>query len=171
MKIQCECGSLIYDQTVLYPDDEAVEGSVATAAALERIRQRLGKWSRSMWQCQECGSLYVDDREHRVHRFQPATADAPRDLLASIHGEQWKRPLRGSWRPSLSRSPQMPPGELWWGGGADSGFEQFDSREELERRYYEVFQRLLDKGVLRNALLHHEGRQVHRWPTPSSDTT
>ncbi|WP_106401705.1 hypothetical protein [Actinocorallia populi] len=172
MKIRCACGGVIIDNTDFLPGkayliaDQDWEDAIGPESG-ETARQRLRDWSRPMWQCQECGSLYIDDREGNVHCFRPASADAPRDLLSSFHGERWKRPLRGSWTASRTSAP---PGELWWGGGEDSRFEEFSSWEELERRYHEVFQRLLDEDVLRDALLRRGSRLIHRWPPPSAGT-
>ncbi|AYF76974.1 hypothetical protein D7D52_27785 [Nocardia yunnanensis] len=57
------------------------------------------------------------------------------------------------------------PGELWWQCGKDdSGFEHFASREELERRYDEEFQRLRDLEILRSAFLRIDGEISHQWP-------
>ncbi|WP_067831634.1 hypothetical protein [Actinomadura kijaniata] len=169
MKIRCVCGAVIVDQSDFLPDKARLiadrdwedvlhpEGD----APLERVRERAWRWSRSLWQCAACGRLYVDDRNGRPHRFDPAEADVPRDLLGSVHGERWKGHLRGYWRASRPGAP----GDLWWSCGADDeGFEEFTSREALERRYREVFARLRSLDILRSALLSEGERTVHRWP-------
>lgn len=158
MKIRCACGEDVRDQTdfISYKArfiadmdwDDVFEGDV---------EERLRGWSRSMWQCSGCGRLYLDDHDGGLRCFVPESAGAASGLLRSVHGERWQRPVVGSWRAGR--------GELWWGFGvADEGWEEFGRWEELERRYYEVFERLRREGVLRSAFLRREGAPVHKWP-------
>jgi len=170
MKFRCACGEIIVDNTdslsykaYFIADQDWEDAFRPEEETSDEPEDRLLGWSRSAWQCRACGSLYIDDDNGLAHRFRPATADTPRNILSSIHGERWKRPLRGSWRSDRTKSP---PGQLWWGAGDDSGFEEFDEWAALERRYYTVFERLLGKGALRDAFLRHEDRYLHRWPSP-----
>ncbi|MFG2087491.1 hypothetical protein [Spirillospora sp. NPDC048824] len=160
MKIRCSCGELILDQTDFLPYkarfvsdmdwDDVHEGDV---------QERLREWSRSMWQCTGCGRLYLNDHGGGLQCFVPESAEAPVDLLRSVHRDRWKRPMVGNWQTDAER------GELWWGFGvADEGWEEFDRWDDLERRYFEVFERLRGKGLLRSAFLRCAGRIVHEWP-------
>ncbi len=72
----------------------------------------------------------------------------------------------GQWQWWLRDGPK---GELWWGFHVDDeGFEQFETWDELQRRYFEAFHGLRDNGVLRSAFLRNEKGTVHVWPEPSA---
>ena len=58
MKISCDCGATISNQA-------------------ERLA----------YQCRECGRLFVDDREHQLHTFAPASTETSRELLRSRDGD------------------------------------------------------------------------------------
>ena len=171
MKIRCVCGGLIVDQTdfqrnkaYLIADQDWFDVlDEAADAADEEGREADGglllELSREMWQCRDCGRLYIDDRTGTLHRFEPAETTVPRDLLASSRGARWRGNLRGRWQ------EQAKSGELWWQcGDDDSGWEQFTSGEELERRYQEEFRRLLDLDILRSSFLRVDGEMAHQWP-------
>ena len=108
MKITCHCGALVRDQTDnlphkghLIPDqewfpvydaidvviDDAVAGRLDAEAASMKIRSILGTAARHVYQCRECGRLFVDDRQHQLHTFAPASADTGREILRSRDGD------------------------------------------------------------------------------------
>ena len=195
MKIHCECGQMISDNTDyisykawfvadqdFYDLLDAVDGGIAQLA--ERIRQSstnaaavaqhvkqvcsnvrdlVWKYAgRVLYQCPGCARLYVDDRARQSQVFLPEKAEGSGNLLGSIEGAKWKRPLRGSWQPRRAAEEK---GELWWGpGDEDAGFELFRSWELLQERYQEVFTRLEAKGILRDAFLCKGDELVHQWP-------
>jgi hypothetical protein len=185
MKISCVCGNRISDSTdfIRYKvrfiadqdwydvvdaseEPESVityRGDEPTGTA-SMARHRLWRWSRTMWQCTRCGHLWLEDHEYEVRGFAPIEPSTPRNLLRSIHEDRWKRPLVGGWRTWVRDGPK---GELWWGfGDAEEGFEEFEQWDQLERRYYEVFERLRAKDILRSAFLRNGDRMVHEWPSP-----
>ena len=55
--------------------DSAIETGGTSAAAREstcmKVRALLGQARRSIWQCQHCSRLYVDDPEGQLQCFQP----------------------------------------------------------------------------------------------------
>ncbi|TDD79637.1 hypothetical protein E1293_22755 [Actinomadura darangshiensis] len=167
MKIRCACGNLVRDQTDFIPYKARVIADQDWSDALDALdADQLWSLSRTMWQCTECGRLFIEDHDDRLRVFAPDSPAAPSDLLRSVHRDAWKRPLVGHWRTWTSAS-DGPPGELWWGiGVADEGMEDFDRWEDLERRYYEVFERLRGGGLLRSAFLRRGGDMVHEWPSP-----
>jgi hypothetical protein len=193
MKIKCPCGNVIIDQTDYisykahfiadqdYFDacesiDARVEkladsiraGAKKTAKplidrAIHDIRGILIKNTRGMYQCAECGRLFVDDIESQSLIFVPENENAPHNMLRSKQGEKWKRPLRGDWRSERNS------GDIWWGFGVeDEGFETFSNWDDLANRYYEVFARLRDEQVLRDAFLSKNGERLHQWPDSGS---
>ncbi|MGP4029326.1 hypothetical protein [Actinomadura sp. 3N407] len=60
----------------------------------------------------------------------------------------------------------MPTGAICGGASAcpTRAWREFDRWDDLERRYFEVFERLRGEDLLRSALLRRAGRTVHRWP-------
>ena len=103
MKIECHCGALIIDQTDalsnkahFIPDQawdgvqEALETEVvdplagrrlARDGAYHRARGILSRAVRGIWQCGECGRLYVDDPGRKLHCFAPETPATDRRVL------------------------------------------------------------------------------------------
>lgn len=107
MKISCDCGATISDQADsqpqkghLIPDQEwfpvcdgidAVINEVAARctnaeAAAMQVRSILVTAARLACQCRECGRLFVDDRQHQVHTFAPASNETSREILRSRDG-------------------------------------------------------------------------------------
>jgi hypothetical protein len=107
MKIRCHFGATIRDQTDdlphkghLIPDqewfpvydaidvviDDVAAGRAAVDAAYMRIRSILGTSARHVYQCKQCGRLFVDDRQHQPHTLAPASEDACREILRSRDG-------------------------------------------------------------------------------------
>lgn len=109
MKIGCHCGAALSDQADglphkahLIPDqewfpvfdgleaviDEVVAGRTDAEAAYMKMRSILGTAARLVYQCQACGRLFVDDRQHQLHTFTPASAETDREMLRSRDGDQ-----------------------------------------------------------------------------------
>ncbi len=193
MKIKCACGNIIYDQTDMisykasfvadqdFIDlsdalDQHIQSLAATLTGtptdkassvveqtMHDVQETLRSFtSRKIYQCTTCGRLYVDDARFDSQVFVPNDSSVPRNLLRSIEGDNWKRPLRGRWS-QWKTSPDQ--GELWWGfGDAEEGFEQFQDFDALQRRYFEVFARLRQRDIVRDALLRNGDDIIHEWP-------
>ena len=168
MKIPCPCGASIVDNTdfLSYKAHRIADRDwedLLDDDGAEPGWRRASRLSRSMWQCLRCGRLCLDDRNGRLHWFVPEAPGAVRHrLLSSVHGARWKGHLRGHWQ---SDPVHGRPGELWWScGDDDSGWEEFTSRAELERRYDEEFTRLNGSDLLRSAFLRVDGHTTHDWP-------
>jgi len=102
MKIQCECGHLIHDGTDglghkahMIPDRRWNELADAIDAAIEKgeaPRQRegaamkmrilLNEMARSVWQCNACGMLYMEDGHRQLRAFRPAGEEDCLGILA-----------------------------------------------------------------------------------------
>ncbi len=101
MKIVCECGALIVDQSDCLPHKahfiadqewdglfEAIDAVVQQAglgansdeAICMRVRELIGRASRPAWQCAACGRLYLDDLPE-LRPFVPASAAVPKDVF------------------------------------------------------------------------------------------
>ncbi len=104
MKITCHCGALIIDQTDdlphkahLIPDqewfavfdalDEVISevgaGQSSVEAAQTRFRSVLSSASRLVYQCRECGRLFVPDRQNKLFPFAPSGTEINREILRS----------------------------------------------------------------------------------------
>lgn len=106
MKITCVCDSAIVDSSDklpgkahLIPDenyfqlleeiDDAIEKSGPSAsdkeAAAIRVRNLIGSISRCIYQCRNCGRIYIDGppRSWTVYQFDPADTTIPSELLRS----------------------------------------------------------------------------------------
>ena len=101
MKIQCRCGSLIYDggddlphKAHIIPDqrwnalfeeiDNLIEHRCGTKAQREaactKLRGLIGTAARQAWQCASCGRIYADDAAHKLNAYAP-DATASRSLF------------------------------------------------------------------------------------------
>ncbi|WP_437185301.1 hypothetical protein SH668x_002402 [Planctomicrobium sp. SH668] len=99
MKIQCDCGEFIYDSTDglpgkarLIPDrewlglidriEEEVLGALSEKrqsfeAAAMALRECLFDVSRTMYQCQSCGTMFVNDRNGKLHSYSSNPGSSP----------------------------------------------------------------------------------------------
>lgn len=163
MKIHCSCGKTIHDSSdcqsfkasIIAEQDE--EDFIAEGfKGEEQASDAFIKFSKTLYQCDECGRLILD-AGGRLLMFKPESTDYPLNILRSVEGEQWRRHLRGKWDGSQ--------GEVWWGFGVDDeGFMgELSSKEDVEKMYFEVFNRLVSKKILRDSFLSIENKVVHSW--------
>ena len=94
MKLHCPCGAVISDSTGglprkghLIPDqewvsihnalekaiDDAMARRTGAEAAFMQVHLIFGDASRLVYQCRECGRLFVDDRQHKTHIYAPSS--------------------------------------------------------------------------------------------------
>ncbi len=88
MKIKCQCGGLIVDQTDylsqkghLIPDkkwfnfwdeiDDAIEGSDEKNAENSCMQLRINNRFKLFWECKDCGRLFVDSANGELIVFKP----------------------------------------------------------------------------------------------------
>lgn len=90
MKIECECGTVIVDQTDGLPHkghvfgdkdwfdfwdkiDAAIENPPLAENKQETVmRIRQSDMSRLVWECHQCGRLYLEDENHDLLQYVPA---------------------------------------------------------------------------------------------------
>ena len=200
MKISCECGYVIYDQTDFISYKARFTADQDDNDLLDKIEAQIKKLvtsiecvasnkididaliedtmidvsdtiseygRRSIYQCSGCGRLFIDDAQFHTHIFIPQDDSVPKNVLRSIEGDKWKRPLRGHWQECLNKTGK---GELSWGfGDEEEGYERFDDLEALKKRYFEIFVRLQEKGILRDAFLITGTEMLHQWPETDID--
>ncbi|RZS37625.1 hypothetical protein EV193_105183 [Herbihabitans rhizosphaerae] len=159
MKITCRCGAVIPDNTDYLPwkADVIPSQDLSDFFDAEDRVDGLVDNSTTAYQCESCGRLYLEDQSRRtMHCFVPEDADTPYDVLRSVHGEAWRGLVHGIWR--------QDGGYLSWSAGVESSFEEYTSWEALHRAYDDVFARLRQRDLVRNALLRRDGEDVHTWP-------
>jgi hypothetical protein len=105
MKIGCSCGASIVDQTDylphkghLIPDQEwfavfdAIDADIIDALASGQLpqsdayrlaREIILRASRLMYQCRNCGRLFIDDIQRNLQSYVPATEETSREILRS----------------------------------------------------------------------------------------
>ncbi|PWU09791.1 MAG: hypothetical protein C5B50_26710 [Verrucomicrobia bacterium] len=102
MKMRCECGEIISDNTDYLPykafliadedwfgvadaideiTSEVASGRTTILAAETAVRVVLNKKSRTMYQCSKCGRLLVADWQHNRHIYAPISDADSRQIL------------------------------------------------------------------------------------------
>jgi hypothetical protein len=104
VKIGCHCGSTIVDQTDdlpykghLVPDQEwydnfdridnlfesIIDGRMDRKEANRKVSRLFSEAVRLMWQCRECGRLYIDAPDGELRCFIPESMPADHEILRS----------------------------------------------------------------------------------------
>ncbi|MDZ7703475.1 MAG: hypothetical protein U5L04_03205 [Trueperaceae bacterium] len=104
MKIRCDCGHSIVDQTDalpykahLIPDQhwftllDAIDDAIETTTLhpqqqereMMRLRTLVGRLSRAVWQCSACGTLLVDVDRADPKRFRPVDSSLQSSVLST----------------------------------------------------------------------------------------
>lgn len=105
MKIGCHCGATISDSTDylshkahLTPDrdiygvwdgideeviDRVVSGELPVRDAYMKSRRIISSPTRLMWQCFECGRLYIDGPDGKLYCFVPENEETEKRILRS----------------------------------------------------------------------------------------
>ncbi len=105
MRIDCHCGKIISDTTDhlahkahLTPDqdiyevwdgiddeviDRVASGELAVGDAYMKSRHIINSPTRSMWQCFECGRLYIDGPDGELYCFVPEHEETEKRILRS----------------------------------------------------------------------------------------
>jgi hypothetical protein len=177
LKIGCECGGVIIDQTDYLPYkahlisdqdwfdfldaiDEVVEKSGPTNRDKENVlmcvRSLAAKLAKSIYQCTSCGRLYVQNLRHEFEVFEKPFKFEGRSILGSAYGDGWKRTLIGSWEEGRDG---LIKGYLW----EEENNKSFQQWEHLENQYLSRFEELKGRKVLRSALLKRNGDVIHCW--------
>ena len=164
MKFACACGSVIRDQTDYLPYKGYRISDQDIYDAADISDQGSADWwpnlTRSMYQCHSCGRLWIDDHNDELKSFMP---EQPAErFLASIHGEKWKRVLRGSWTDEPVAAT-LPRGFVSWSHLGDDDQATFDDWSSLEAVYRSKFEELRSAGTIRDAMLTKNGHRIHLW--------
>jgi len=104
MKLACECGKLIVDQTdslsfkghiisdqdyfgYLEAIDEVIEKAGPTKSDKEKacmaVRSLDGQPFKIIYQCSDCGSIYISDSDGNFHQYTPKNSLTSKKILQS----------------------------------------------------------------------------------------
>ena len=170
MKLNCPCGNRLSDTTDFLSykahliADQDFEDVMSAAESGGRCAwDAMTKYRRQIYQCTVCTRLLLL-LDNDVVTFSADDPARSGQALRSVDGARWRRNLRGHWRNGR--------GEVWWGFGvADQGYEtDFATWEDVEARYFEVFERLKKADTLRHSVLDRDSTTVHVWPAPGAAT-
>jgi hypothetical protein len=104
MNIVCYCGAVIIDSTDyvphkghLIPDqnwfdtydrvdeiiDRVTAGQITTEDAYWQARLAIGESARMVYECGECGRLFIDDRQRNLQCYVPEKQESSKEILRS----------------------------------------------------------------------------------------
>jgi len=180
MKILCKCGGIIYDQTDFLPNkgyvisdqdwfdlldamDRAIEKLGPTILEKEKacmhIRSLMTKLSKPIYQCQKCGCLFVFNEKKELEAYNKTYPFEGNSVLKSSFGLNWKGTLIGEWRESREGESK---GYIWHNDISDRE-GSFCNWNDLEERYYSIFNELRERDILRSAILKKNNEVLHSW--------
>ncbi len=187
MHFRCMCGYRVHDNTdhlsykasiLADQDDEDIideieryvsDETLDQDACMHRIMRIRSEYLwRKIYQCVQCGRIIIEDRSGRLYFFAPEFAlegTVGKRLLTSVKAEDWKGYLHGEWNEEKYEWREHQ-GYIYVDTNDESfpGWQDFDSREELEKEYYALFEKLREAGRIRSALLKIGREWVHSWP-------
>lgn len=181
MHIMCRCGYRIQDSTdylsykghVISDQDmfdfldlitNAIETNKAGKESLiEEIYRVSVKIDKHIYQCANCGALYLEDNEGNLYFFS-AEEGTNKALLESGYGSSWKGFLYADWDDKKTEWREHN-GHIYPLVNIElkNRLCYFDDRDEFERAYYVLFEELKNKNVLRCASLKINGKMCHNW--------
>lgn len=187
MNFRCECGQRIHDNTdylsykgylmsdqdqfdLLDEIDDAIEKSGPSASDKEeaamRIRSLTSTLFKTVYQCPNCGNLFIDnDHDRSLEMFRGAN-QVNKNLLMSALGDKWRGFLYAEWKDEIPEW-QTSHGTLFnetnsrsLSGRSDGKYSDW---EALEHDYYQLFNELKNKNVIRYSQLKKNYTVIHSW--------
>ncbi|MBP3460265.1 MAG: hypothetical protein J6K58_13730 [Lachnospiraceae bacterium] len=181
MHFYCICGKRITDQTDflsykahVLPDqdyedfwngiDQLVDDETMNHREKENIRFSCSSMGRYMYQCPECGRVILEDIEDnsKLHFFKPESAVVSKKLLVSEKGKQWKGLLHAEWNDEKPDWREHK-GYIMPGCNLEYDNTEFDDKESFMERYYEIFEDMVSKGIIRSAMMRVNNERIHIW--------
>lgn len=119
--------------------------------------------NRILYQCPECGRLFVEDNDQHYHCFAPEPEETNHRLLESAEGENWKGMLHADWTFPIPEWKEHP-GYISVNINAEERqYLAFDDYEALRKKFYDLFQKLSGQKKLRSALLRKNQEWIFHW--------
>jgi hypothetical protein len=63
--------------------DDAMARRIEAEAAFMQVHVLLRDATRTVYQCRDCGRLFADDRQHKMHIFTPSSHETGKEILRS----------------------------------------------------------------------------------------
>jgi hypothetical protein len=188
MNFRCECGQRIHDTTdylsykgylisdqdqfdLLDEIDDAIEKSGPSSTDKEeaamRIRSLISTLFKTVYQCSNCGNFFIDNDPPRLEMFRGAN-QVNKNLLKSALGDKWRGFLYADWKDEIP-DWQTSNGTLFnetnvsslTGQLVENG--EYSDWETLEQDYYQLFNDLKNKNVIRFSQLKKNNTVIHSW--------
>ncbi|WP_342436509.1 hypothetical protein NSS79_24570 [Paenibacillus sp. FSL L8-0436] len=188
MNFRCECGQRIHDTTdylsykgylisdqdqfdLLDEIDDAIEKSGPSSTDKEeaaiRIRSLISTLFKTVYQCSNCGNFFIDNDHPGLEMFRGAN-QVNKNLLASALGDKWRGSIYADWKDKIP-DWQTSNGTLLNETNVSSLTGQLDENgkysdwETLELDYYQLFNDLKNKNVIRFSQLKKNNTVIHSW--------
>ncbi len=177
--VACICGRTLSDSTDFLFYKAHVIPDMDTddfyAEAKRTHAGNSGDYTFTLYQCPDCGRLILSRPGHQQWQyFLPEYEDTPKRVLASTMGDNYRRILYARFteqsKDMLDRGFRNGYVECY--GINEQGYESFDTWEETEKRYFELFELYQQADRLRGAWLKKGSEIVHDWtpePTPPDE--
>ncbi|MBR3045912.1 MAG: hypothetical protein IKI45_15695 [Oscillospiraceae bacterium] len=192
MNFACRCGYVFHDNTdelsfkahILADQDtnefwNLFEDAEKPHTAKEQHRilgQVSGLLRKCIYQCPECGRLFLKDANGSLTMFTPSDTAEPepevnRHMLISSHGENWRGILYGEWHD---------PKPVWMEHAGSVGAvinppepaQSYDDFAETERQFHTMFEKLRAEDRIHYAAFHvyEQGgsRCIFSWNRPDT---
>lgn len=179
MKFRCNCGNIIHDTTdflsykanfLANQDEEDFDDgmelllneSLSKEECLNKMWSLYTHYaSRSMYQCSKCGRIFLEDIEGNLHCFVPEEHDN-KSLLVSVEGREWEGVLYAEWKDVKPEWCEQR-GYISIATNESYNGQVFDDWDTLFKCYYELFDELKQKKLIRSARLRKNGKCIHSW--------
>lgn len=185
MHFYCRCGYRISDTTdfISYKAriiadqdwDDFLDRIVEAIESCETDREKvvddfysntLGV-EKAMYQCPDCGRIFIDGEGNSLYSFG-AEEPVKKDLLLSAKGESWQGFLHAEWD-DVKPEWREHHGNIWPNINLKYNIPGFDDYNEFEEKYYQVFEELKNKNVIRNALMKRNRKVLHHWENEETE--
>ncbi|UMV49858.1 hypothetical protein LMZ02_11105 [Paenibacillus macerans] len=188
MNFRCECGQRIHDTTdylsykgylisdqdqfdLLDEIDDAIEKSGPSSTDKEeaamRIRSLISTLFKTVYQCSNCGNFFIDNNHPSLEMFRGAN-QVNKNLLVSALGDKWRGFIYAEWKDKIP-DWQTSNGTLFNETNSSSltgkldGNGEYGDWETLEQDYYQLFNELKNKNVIRYSQLKKNYTVIHSW--------
>lgn len=182
MKFLCPCGYCFHDNTDnlrfkahILPDQDMNEfadiierGEQPHSEQRELYFTLMDLLDRTIYQCPQCGRLFIENNNPRTFAIFTPGADAvpdetvDRNLLMSAHGVDWRGSLNAYWDdPKPAWNPH--PGVIFQEINPRSETLWFDDFAEMERQFYLRLEQLKGKDIIAYAMLRYNHERRFFW--------
>lgn len=185
MRFECKCGYIIHDTTdyisykgrVIADQDwfdfyDRIEEAIKSnqkdkEQVINEFWRDTSGIANEIYQCPKCGCIFISGKGRELHSFEP-NSQVTLNLLISAKGEKWQGFLYAEWddvKPEWRENH----GLIYALVNAEYSGSGYDDYEEFEKRYYELFEELKAKGIIRSASLKRNGKELHSWDAEEID--